>query len=557
MNSSSIFPFSAKLIAELKVHWVKSSQHWLPKLCLCMISLSGVTLQAYASNPSAPSADSSTAKVAESKFDMSKVPPVTPLPRLGLFIMPPTSPGYYSLWDMVTSNKREKPPVAPYAPFALLPTSAYDIDFRYLDTPGYEKDIFDPVKRMNLGNDWLLSFGGNFWYRYMHETDSRLNAAGINNDYHMLRTRFHADLWYRDKVRLFAEAIDARAFGSELPPLAIDRNHADMLNLFADIKLANVNNGPVYVRVGRQELIYGSQRLISTLDWANTRRTFQGVKTFWRTPTWDIDAFWMRPMVVEKSNVDNWDTQQNFYGLWASHRPKPGHLIDLYYLSLDNNRNVSPTNLSLGNIMQGNSIVHTLGGRLVGNIDSFLYELEGMYQFGQRSNLDISAFAVATGVGYRLPMPMNPQAWIRYDFASGDNKSNDGRSNTFNQLFPFGHYYMGYLDRVGRQNIHDFNAQFTLHPVPWITFISQYHRFYLANNRDYLYNAAGLATLRDITGQSGSHVGDEIDFRMNFHASRHQDVLVGYSKLFSGNFLEKQVPGISADLFYVQYNIRF
>ncbi len=557
MNSSSIFPFSAKLIAELKVRLVKSSQHWLPKLCLCMISLSGVTLQAYASNPSAPSADSSATKVAESKFDMSKVPPVTPMPRPGLFIMPPTSPGYYSLWDMVTGNKREKPPVAPYAPFALLPTSAYDIDFRYLDTPGHEKDIFDPIKRMDLGNDWLLSFGGNFWYRYTHETDSRLNAAGTNNDFHMLRTRFHADLWYKDKVRLFAEGIDARAFGSELPPLVTDRNHADILNLFTDIKLANVNNGPVYVRAGRQELLYGSQRLISTLDWVNTRRTFQGVKAFWRTPGWDIDAFWMRPMVIEKGNVDNWDTNQNFYGLWASHRPKPGHLIDLYYLSLDNNRNVSPTNLSLGNIMQGNSLVHTLGGRLVGNIDSFLYELEGMYQFGQRSNLDISAFAVATGVGYRLPMPMNPQAWIRYDFASGDGKSTDGRSNTFNQLFPFGHYYMGFLDRVGRQNIHDFNAQFTMHPVPWITFISQYHRFYLANNRDYLYNAAGLATLRDITGQSGSHIGDEIDFRANFHVNRHQDVLVGYSKMFSGNFLEKQAPGISPDLFYVQYNIRF
>ncbi|MEK6595470.1 MAG: alginate export family protein, partial [Pseudomonadota bacterium] len=142
MNSSSIFPFSAKLIAELKVRLVKSSQHWLPKLGLCVLSLSGVTLQAYASNPSAPSADSSATKVAESKFDMSKVPPVTPIPRPGLFIMPPTSPGYYSLWDMVTGNKREKPPVAPYAPFALLPTSAYDIDFRYLDTPGHEKDIF-------------------------------------------------------------------------------------------------------------------------------------------------------------------------------------------------------------------------------------------------------------------------------------------------------------------------------------------------------------------------------------------------------------------------------
>ena len=53
-----------------------------------------------------------------------------------------------------------------------------------------------------------------------------------------------------------------------------------MLNLFADIKLGQFLNGPAYLRVGRQELLYGSQRLISTLDWVNTRRTFQGIKGF-------------------------------------------------------------------------------------------------------------------------------------------------------------------------------------------------------------------------------------------------------------------------------------
>jgi hypothetical protein len=42
------------------------------------------------------------------------------------------------------------------------------------------------------------------------------------------------------------------------------------------VKVATFKEAPAYVRVGRQELLYGSQRLISTLDWANTRRTFQG-----------------------------------------------------------------------------------------------------------------------------------------------------------------------------------------------------------------------------------------------------------------------------------------
>src|SRR5690606_37404735 len=122
-----------------------------------------------------------------------------------------------------------------------------------------------------------------------------------------------------------------------------------------------------------------------------------------------------------------------------------------------------------GNILQGDSVLQTAGGRIAGDYNRFLYELEGMYQFGRRSHLDISAFAVATGAGYHLPFPMNPQFWLRYDFASGDSNPQDNRTNTFNHLFPFGHYYLGYMDLVGRQNIHDFNAQVTLHPQPWFT----------------------------------------------------------------------------------------
>lgn len=499
----------------------------------------------------------SGSSLAATQVDWSKAPPVSPPPRAGIFVKPPMGPGYFSLLDLIDGNGREKPQVDPLPPSALTTTPAFDFDFRYLEQPGHDKDFFDPVKRIHLGSDWLLSFGGSFWYRYMHETDSRLNAAGINNDYHLLRTRLHADLWYQDQFRLFAEMLDARALGLDLPALAIDKNHTDMLNLFADVKLGQFMDGPAYLRVGRQELLYGSQRLISTLDWANTRRTFQGVKTFWQTPAFNLDAFWVRPMVTELNQFDNWDKDRNFVGLWGTYKAIPGQVLDLYYLSLIDNRNVSPANITQGNVLQGDSVLHTIGARWVGDYERILYELEGMYQFGKRSHLDISAFSIASGVGYQLPLPMNPQFWLRYDFASGDKNHRDGRSNTFNQLFPFGHYYFGYIDQVGRQNIHDFNAQFTLHPQPWVTFLGQYHRFYLANKRDYLYNAAGAGTIRDITGQSGSHVGDEIDFTINFHLSRHQDVLLGYSKLFTGEFLKNTRPGVSPDLFYAQYNFRF
>ena len=540
-----------------------SGHRWSPKIILG-VGILGLSFQVLA-NPTATPKSATAPPVAESAFDMSKVPLVTPMPRPGVSIAPPSGAGYYSLWDQITGNERKAPPVAPYAPFGLLPTSSFDIDFRYLAKPGYEKDLFDPLKRIKLADDWLVSFGGNFWYRHVHETDSRLGSPltpnNTDNTFNLIRTRLHADIWYQDKFRLFAEGIDSRSFSQTLAPLVSDANHTDMLNLFADIKLATAKEGVAYVRVGRQELLYGSQRLISTLDWANTRRTFQGVKTFWRNPKLDVDAFWVRPMNVIPSghnNFDNWDTNRNFYGLWATYKPQRGHFGDAYFLTLDNN-NSGVSGGTIGTLNTGNSLVHTIGTRYIGDTNNFLYELEGMYQFGQRAGRDISAFAVASGTGYRFAaLPMNPQVWLRYDFASGTKNANDAsHSNTFNQLFPFGHYYMGFLDRVGRQNIHDFNSQVTFHPQQWLTVIAQYHRFYLANKTDALYNAGGFASVQDVTGQSGSHVGDEIDLRFNIHVNRHQDVLLGYSKLWAGEYLKATKPGVTPELFYVQYSFRF
>ena len=91
----------------------------------------------------------------------SKVPPVTPLPRPGWFIIPPTGPGYYSLKDVVTDTYRQQPPKYPYPPTSIIPNSYYDADYRYLDDPNNTQfDWSDFYKRIHIGDNWLLSIGG-------------------------------------------------------------------------------------------------------------------------------------------------------------------------------------------------------------------------------------------------------------------------------------------------------------------------------------------------------------------------------------------------------------
>jgi hypothetical protein len=481
--------------------------------------------------------------------DWSKVPPVTPVPRLGWFIIPPTGPGYYSLLDLLNGNYREKPPRFPFGLYSLYTASSFDYDFRYLDNPeNTQTDWSDFYKRVHFGetNDWLFSTGGELRLRYADEINSQ--GTGVNNNYYLLRTRAYGDLWYRDEYRVFVEFLYAQTFDQNLPQLPIDATGPDLLNAFVEAKVGEPLGSPAYIRAGRQELLYGSQRLISTLEWANTRRTFQGVKGYWHSDQLDVDAFWTQPVVPNRDRFDSVDTNRNFFGVWTTYKPRPGTTLDLYYLGL--------TTANAPN----NGDVQTLGGRYAGDIcKRWLFDTEGAVQFGERGGRHVFAQMGTAGFGYHFcELPWNMEAWAYYDYASGDkDPTGPGSYRTFNQLFPFGHYYFGWLDLVGRQNIRDLNFQFSSNPQPWVTLVSQVHVLKLDARKDALYNAAGVPIRRDPTGLDGDDVGTEVDFLANFHLTTHQDVLLGYSKLYAGEFFQKTGNPNNPVLFYAQYTMRW
>jgi hypothetical protein len=479
---------------------------------------------------------------------------VTKFPLPGNFLLPPTGPGYYSLLDWVTDHYRQKPPKYPYPRFCIFPFSFFDVDWSYLDDPKNEEhDFFDFLKRIHLGDNFLFTTGGEFRYRHANEIDSRL--TGRDNTYDLTRVRAYGDLWYRDRVRIFAEFIDADTFNQDLPPLVTDRNHGDFLNLFAEVKLFDLNKNPVYFRGGRQELLYGSQRLISPLDWANDRRTFQGGKLFYRGDKLDVDLFLVQPIVPDPQHFDSVDNEQVFTGLWTAYRPRQGQFMDFYYLDLDNTRPVARGR----NGVVGGFNVNTFGSRYAGYAGNLLFDFEGMLQFGGFSNQSTLANAYTGGLGWSFKdVPMKPQVWLYYDSASGDrNPGQDGTHRTFNQLFPFNHYYLGSMDLVGRQNIHDLNAHLYFYPTPWITTILQYHVFRLDEAKDALYNSAGVPIRLDPTGRAGTNVGDEINFVVNFHLGNHSDVFVQYSHLYAGDFIQQTGPPGSPDYLYLMYTFRW
>lgn len=482
-------------------------------------------------------------------------PSVRIFPRPGNVFPPPSGPGFYSLVDHVRHETRQAPPPSGYPASAIMAPSFFDADFRYLDSIAPDdRRPFERLKRRRVGERLLFSTGGAAWYRAHAEANSRLTQT--DQTYGLGRVRAYGDLWYQDSVRVYAEVLSAWRSGGRLPPLPIDSNHADVLNAFADVKLFEVSDHPVYVRAGRQEVLLGSQRLISPLPWANMRRNFDGVRVFRQGAKFDVDAFWLEPVVPSRAGFDQPSHDVQLAGGWFTYRPTRGHAFDLYYVYSNNSTSVVQQDVTIAP-----SRFSTLGSRYTGDRANVLWDIEGAVQFGRQGDGDLVAHMATVGIGRRFAqVQMSPTLWVYYDAASGDAEPNADDATTFNQLYPFGHYYLGWADIVGRQNIQDVNLHLGLYPVPWMTLWLQYHHLWLRQARDALYNAAGAAIRRDPTGNAGTHVGDDVDVVVNVHIDAQSDVMVAYTHGFGGRFLEATAgpnTAASGQAFHLIYNVRW
>lgn len=431
----------------------------------------------------------------------------------------------------------------------------YDEDFSYLDGEhgSYREDFFDPIKNIHLGPDWRLSLGGEFRFQMESETNKAFGATEPANDtFQLYRFMMHGDLRYRKLFRVFVQGIEAFDEDRDLAPRPSDENQWDLQQLFFDFRFLG-EELPWTVRVGRQELNYGNQRLVSPAEWTNVRRRFDGVKVFAKTEAWDADFFYVKPIPVQPEQFDDWDQDFDFCGIYLTYKGIQRHGLDTYFFAVDNrNDPVNP------NGQAGGKTTYTLGSRLWGKTAGFDYEAEAAGQWGHWAGDTVCALAIALDGGYTFENRVKPRLGAGFDWASGDRNPTDTKVETFDQLFPLGHKYFGYLDLVGRQNIIGPNLNVSVWPVPdKVQAAAAWHYFWLADDSDALYSASGSATRRDATGASGNDVGNELDLTVAWKIDVHSSLLVGWSHFWDAGFIQETGPSENADLFYVQYAFKF
>jgi hypothetical protein len=396
------------------------------------------------------------------------------------------------------------------------------------------------------------------WLRLRAEFRERVEGfRGIgyvedrDDAYALSRVRVNVAVTAKPWLSFQTNLHDARVAGKQVgPTTAPFRAPFDIRTGSADVGTAK---SPVALRVGRQELAFGEQRLLGHLAWVNTGRVWDAARGTLRSKALQVDVF---AASLVRFLPDDWDRSgfgNRLYGAYAS----AGSLIPQAtvepYAIIRRDEILASELGPRGTLQQATSGVR-IAGTLPARLD---YGIEMAAQRGSLATDDVSAWAGHWQIRESLPGKGAVKITSEYNFASGDSNPADGVRGTFDQLYPTGHDKLGLSDQVGWKNVHHLREGIEFSPFKNTPIGVNYHTWWLADTGDGLYAASGALVARVPGGAASSHVGQEIDIQVSRALTPQLALTAGYAFLLPGRFLEQATPGASLSAPFVMLNYTF
>jgi hypothetical protein len=288
--------------------------------------------------------------------------------------------------------------------------------------------------------------------RFRPEVRANVYGNGVQaaKSVHFVTSRVRLGLDAQWKfLRVMMQIQDARLFGT--------RPGFDDGGTFAlhqgILEFGNDERG--YVRVGRQEINYGSQRMIGALDWLMSARSFDALRFhgFFGDKV-EVDAF--GSMLARQQNfVDDSAappvTVQNHGSYLAAANAIYKHSAKLRmeaYVLYRHDRPISAATAALKNDIVSPGIYVTGVP-----VDGLKYTGELTFQGGKQFDQSFFAYAVSGDVQYTFDAKVKPTLYGGIAYGSG--ASQDGKVNEFNNFFPTNHKFYGAADLFGLRNLID------------------------------------------------------------------------------------------------------
>ena len=400
-------------------------------------------------------------------------------------------------------------------------------------------------------------------------------------------------------LKVYAQTQDSREYLSDRPdfPGQLGAEGDDAFDLRQGyVEISNYDKCPWGLKIGRQILAYGDERLVGSSDWNNFGRTFDAVKLRYQQKDWWVEAFASSVAVITRGKYNQSDfvngaethRGQVFSGLYFSTTALSVQTTDLYAFHLHENNNALYLPAALGDtnfftfgvrVKSKPGVFHHAptapapDGKAMADGKSaplppppapkvlgLDYDAELAFQTGKVRGLDLTAFAAHGGLGYTFDLPWTPRFGVEYNYASGDDNATDGDIQTFQNLFPSNHPRYGFMDAFSWQNMHNPAVSLKAAPCSKVTLEADYHLFWLATNEDVWYRSNGATAVRPLTPlarNADKFAGAELDFLVTYKPLKQLGFTAGYSHFFAGDYLRNTGAHDDADFGYVQATIEF
>lgn len=423
----------------------------------------------------------------------------------------------------------------------------YEEDWSLLANPDCKKEALDDLKYISLRREnWYVSIGGEIRYRYENYENSGFGTdPETASGYILQRYLLHSDWHFGTQFRLFTQFQSGLEEGRNGGPRLTDKDVADLHQAFFDITDSSQN---VRLRIGRQEIEFGSGHIIGESEGLNLRRAFDGFRFTFKHGRWTWNSTLTHPVLIRPDTYAIPNHQQTEWGAGFTRATEHGGRAG-YYIAL--NRKIASFNGKAGQETR-----HTLGTRVWDKRNIFDYDADFIFQAGTFASGNIYAGAISTNDGFTLhSLIFQPRFGVRFDYATGDSDRTSSNLNTFNPLFP-NPTYSSLSALLGPSNLTDLGPtiRFTLNSK---TAISPEMPFYWRSSiHDGIYNFAGFM-IRPGNLSTARFVGYQPGLTLDRTFSTHFSSTAGYFYFFTGQFLHDTPPAKGVGYFYATITSRF
>ena len=434
------------------------------------------------------------------------------------------------------------------APYRFL---RYLEDFGFLRDPACRTDYLDGVKYFPIGEDAkrFFTLGGDLRLQSINARYLSFgNEGGDNHNVALERLHLHANFRLSPDLRLFTELKSNHQQNREPRALVVDVDRLDLHQAFVDFG----NDQSSQLRIGRQEIIYGSGRRIFPRNGPNVRGSLDAVRGMTQFKDLRLDAFAFRPVEVDAGVFD--DSKINTQSCWGMYAvgapPSLAPLkLDLYYIGAHRKG---------ARFSQGAAVEHrhSIGSRLFGKSGAWDFDHEFTLQWGTFGSGNIRAWSITSESGYAwLAVPGRPRGSIRLTGGSGDRNPTDPDLQTFNAFSPRGGVVSDGFNISPANALHaraaiDFDITPTLRTTVALETLSR------TSLRDGIYGPGGNL-IRAPGGGSARHVGNDVDTTVTWTIDRHNTFALAAGKFVSGRFIKESGAPRNMSFVTATYQFRF